>query len=199
MSQSKQSKLAAALRSRFRTPHDALRALGIGSDVLGAPGGGNSDAAKAMRVEIENLLGELYLDEKQIGRILEVLDKHASFDKLDDDDPNANRARELAGEGDDWLERVKAFCKSKGLSDADIEKALALAKGGAPTVDQPLTAPRGFGGALATDAGAQSFEERHPEVACIGGREIHRRQREIAHDASGFARRHPEVARIGHT
>lgn len=153
------SKVAAALRQRFpgrMGPRAALRALGLDADLLspGGSGGGNTDAAKAMRVDIENLLSELHLDEKQVGRILEVLDKHASFDRIDDDDPNAMRARELAG--DDQLENFRALLVAAGMSEADIDEAVRIANGGAI-------------GRLGTDsaARAKSFEERHPDVARV--------------------------------
>ena len=58
-----------------------------------------------------------------------MLDKHASFDGIDDDDPNAMRAREPAG--DDQLENFRALLVGAGMSEADIDEAARIGKGGA--------------------------------------------------------------------
>jgi hypothetical protein len=154
------SKFARALRQRFPGPlgpRAALRALGLDADLLapgGGGGGGDADAIKALRVDLELLLGELNLDETQIGRILELLDQHAPLDRLSDSDPNAGRARELAG--DDQLENFRAVLVAAGMSEADVAEAARLASGGAT-------------GRLGTDsaARARTFAERHPEAARI--------------------------------
>ena len=137
-----QSKLSTALRQKFPGPlgpRAALRALGLDADVLEVPGSNKGDDARTMRVAIENLLSELHLDEGQVKRILEVMDKHARLDELPDSDPHAKRAGELAGGEDedaDWLEKLREFFKSKGLADADIDEALRLAGGGEPAGDR---------------------------------------------------------------
>jgi len=153
-----QSKLSAAMRARFKGgPRQVLEVLGLDADNLLAPAapGGASDPLKEMRIEIENMLGELYLDEKQVGKILEVLDKHASFDKLDDSDPNAEKARELAGAADEdeddadaRIEKARGLLRKAGLSERDIADVVKIALGTATTVGDrlPVSGPNGMGG-----------------------------------------------------
>ena len=129
--------LKRALQAKFGPPgrtskRRILKQLGLDED-LDAPaafGGGNTDALKKMRVDIENLLGELDLDEKQVGKILALLDKHAPFDRLDDNDPNAERAREIAGDDttEADLKKLRAFLMAGGLSEADADEALSIVK-----------------------------------------------------------------------
>jgi len=200
------SALSTALKKRFGSGPGARRrvckALGLDEDLLApaASGGGNTDALKKMRVDIENLLGELDLDEKQVGKILALLDKHAPFDRLDDNDPNAERAREIAGDDTEGLKKLRAFLMAGGLSEADADEALSIVK--SPALDN-TGLPRnalagGYGGELAsklaTDSRANGeFAERHPEVARITG--DFRRVRSAA--GKDFAERHPEIAALG--
>ena len=163
--------LKRALQAKFGPPgrtskRRILKQLGLDED-LDAPaafGGGNTDALKKMRVDIENLLGELDLDEKQVGKILALLDKHAPFDRLDDNDPNAERARELAGQAGDTeggtREKFRELLRQAGLSDRDIDKAFEIATSAAKDAKKarddalglPKPAPAGFGGRLGMDA-----------------------------------------------
>lgn len=185
------SKVAAALRQRFpgpRGPQRALRALGLDADLL-VSGGGKSDSVKAMRLEIEQLLGELNLGEIEVGKLLMVLDKYAPLDTRPDNHPQ----RELAS--DDQLQKIRVLLRAAGMSEADIEQAMRIANVGAGDY---LPEPATPGGRLGTDAArATSFEARHAElVGHIGGRELPGRRREIAYDFNGFRRRHPEAARV---
>jgi hypothetical protein len=128
-----------------------LRRLGLDADILKPATSGNTDPAMAMRLDIEKSMAELDLDEKQVAKILAVLDQHADFDKLDDSDPNAERARALAGD-DEKLEKFRALLREAGLSDADIDEACRLAtNGGGGAKDRlPLDATHGgFGGRFA--------------------------------------------------
>ena len=77
-------------------------ALDSAENLMG--GGGNIDTLKAMRLAIENLLGELHLDEGQTAKILELLDEHVSLDQLPDHHPQRERARELAGDDENETE-----------------------------------------------------------------------------------------------
>ncbi len=131
------SAFARALRAKYGSDRKAvLRKLGIDEAVLSAPpppsSSNGGDRLTAMRVEIEQLLSELDLDEKQVSRILEMLAKHAPFDRVDDDDPNAERARKLAGDDESAEEReqrLRDFLRERGFGAANIQKALDYAKG----------------------------------------------------------------------
>ena len=57
----------------------------------------------------------------------EVLDKHAPTDKLDNNDPHKARAAELSGDDEDTEEKIRDFLKRKGLSSADVDRALEIA------------------------------------------------------------------------
>jgi hypothetical protein len=105
---------------------------------LDSANGGNIDPLKAMRVDIENILGELSLSETQVAKILETLDEHAPFDKLDDDDPNAEHAA-LAGDDDEpsW-DKFCAILRSADLSEADIDEAVARARNGGKAKDKKV-------------------------------------------------------------
>jgi hypothetical protein len=160
-------------------------------DAANGLGGGNADKVKTMRIDIENALGELDLDEKQIGKILETLDKHASFDKLDDTDPNAERARALAGEDDEdnaeSVEKVLAFLKSRGLDDESLEQCRKLLAGTAAAGDDDLVDSSGLPKKTAMDrlpprlrvAAMDRLSDRH------------------ARAEKSFLRRFPEARRIG--
>jgi hypothetical protein len=112
-----------------------LGLLGLDEDlVLSAPpaSNGNGDATKKIRVAIEQALADLDLrdldekSEQQIGRILEVLNK------LDDDDPNAARAEQFAGDDEEKERRFCEFLRQHGLSDnEDIKRALDIVRGAA--------------------------------------------------------------------
>jgi len=152
--------LQKALQAKFGPPgrtssrRRILKQLGLDEDLLGAPtASGGGDKAKAMRVDIENLLGELDLDEKQIGRLLETMDRHASFDEIDESDPNFERVKKIAGD-DTGLKKLRAFLMAGGLSEADADEALSIVKS-PRALDTGL--PRnalagGYGGKLAQDA-----------------------------------------------
>jgi hypothetical protein len=149
-------------------PRAALRALALDADLLAPADGGNSDAAKAMRVEIEQLLGELNLGEIETGKLLAVLDKHAPLDRLDDDDPHAERARELAG--DNQLEVRPGTTGGRLGMDAAAAKAMDF---------------EARHGALLGHIGGREFPVRRSAVAC-----------DSAARAKSFEERHPDVARL---
>jgi hypothetical protein len=180
-------------------------------DAANGIGGGNADKAKEMRLAVENLLNELHLDEKQVGRILETLDEYAPFDRLDDNDPNAERARGLAGDDDedDPFAAVKKLLRDKGMNEADITKAIEIARGGGVAKD---TLP-GMGGALAAkrpamDAAALASREADMDrqygtrrIVSEPGRQAADR-RTVADDSDAamarFAKMFPGAERIGH-
>jgi hypothetical protein len=155
------TRLGKALRARFKTPHECLAALGLDADnLLATPvaSGGSNDPMKELRVALENLMGDLDMPEGSIGKILELLDKHVPFDRVSDDDPNAERIHELAGaadedeDGDDdgveRVEKARALMAKAGLSKTDIADVIAIAQGGAKTVGDrlPTSGPGGQGG-----------------------------------------------------
>jgi hypothetical protein len=176
-------------------------------------GQGNSDAMQEMRGDIERLLGSLDLDEKQFGKILEILDQHAPFDRIADDDPNAERARELAGDDDedDPLAAVKKLLREKGLSETDIAEALRIAaEGGKATAKDSLP---GMGGKFADrwprmdEARQASLEaelDREFGTGRIVGEPIRQAadRRTVADDSDAamarFAKMFPGAERIGH-
>ena len=177
-------------------------------------GGGNADKATEMRLAIENLLNELRLDEQQVGRILETLDEFAPLNRLDDDDPNAERARALvAGDDDedDPLAAVKKLLREKGLSEADIAEALRIAaEGGKATAKDSLP---GMGGKFADrwprmDEARQASLEAELDRKFGAGRIVGEPARQaadhrsVADDSDAalarFAAMFPEAARIGH-
>jgi hypothetical protein len=148
------SALAVALAKRFPGPagrRNLLRTLGLAADDLAAPapggggGSGGDDRLRALRVEIENALGEMKnLPEGSVAKILATLDKHVRLDKLPDGDPQAEAVREITG--DDQLEKFRALLRGAGMTEADIEKAIELGRSGAND-RLPLDGTRGgFGG-----------------------------------------------------
>jgi hypothetical protein len=146
------SALAVALRKRFPGTDGKktlLRQLGLTMDDLAAPapggGGGGDDRLRALRIEIENALGEMKnLPEGSVAKILATLDKHVRLDKLPDGDPQAEAVREITG--DDQLEKFRALLRGAGMTEADIEKAIELGRSGAND-RLPLDGTRGgFGG-----------------------------------------------------
>ncbi len=158
------SKLGAALRARFPGgPRQALRALGLDESVLSAtPPSNNTDATKRMRVELEQVLAEHIDDEQAISKILGVLDRHAPFDRVADDDPNAEKVRELAGDDEteeERREKLMSFLREKGMSEDDCAKAADAAwpannfsMGGAGRGSQLM-------------AGDAALRRKYPEVA----------------------------------
>src|SRR5580704_2415717 len=148
------SAIAIALRKKFpgaRGRRDLMRKLGLGLDDLAppVPGGGGNAAARDLRVAVENLMGETEdLPDGFVRKLLKVLDERCGrLDRLPDDHPDAPRVRELAG--DDELEAFREFFRSKGLSEADIEQAIKLARGGDSDATDRLPLPAtkgGFGG-----------------------------------------------------
>jgi hypothetical protein len=152
------SAIAAALAKRFGPGaagrRNLLRTLGLAADDLAAPapgggsGGGGDDRLRALRVEIENALGEMKnLPEGSVAKILATLDKHVRLDKLPDDDPQAEAVGAITG--DDELETFREFCRARGMGESDIAEAIRLAQGGAPAADRlPVSGPGGQGGHL---------------------------------------------------
>ena len=145
----------------------------------------NADKLKAMRLDIEKLLGELNLDEKQIGKILETLDKYASFDKLDDSDPNAGRARALTGDDAEGIDKVLAFLKSRGLDADTLEKCRELLAGTAAEGDDDLVDASGQPKKAAFD--------RLPRGLAALDRSHDRHERA----EQRFLRKFPQAGRIG--
>jgi hypothetical protein len=198
MTTNRSSKLMAALKARFSSPQAVLTRLGLDADLLApAASGGNSDPVKKMRIAIEDLFGKLDLDEKQIKRVLEVLDEHSDPRKLDDSDPYKERSSELAG--DDQFEEVRDFLKGLGLSAIDIEEAIKIARGAenGATDRLPVSGPGGQGG-------YRSGRERMPGESVFATDERRRGRRPAAMDERGRARaeidfnkRYPDAARIG--
>jgi hypothetical protein len=163
-----------------------MRALGLDAGLLAPESPGGETDKKAMRVDLEQLLAKMPdLDEKQIGKILALLDEHAPFDKIDDDDPQAERARALAGD-DETHEKLRALLKSAGLNDDDIDAALTLAS---RALDE--TMPKN---ALAGSFGAMdSLLKFRPDLASSRSAPERPRGGSIG---QGFIGRHPEAARV---
>lgn len=146
-----QTRLGSALRRRFPGaggPRAALLALGLDADLLG-PAAGGKDPLMTMRAEVQALIKEFYLDEAKTARLLAVLDKHCPEGRVDAADPNAERARELAGDDRDVV--IRDFLEGLGLSAVDIEAALKIARRGEDgeakdRLPVPATKGGGFGG-----------------------------------------------------
>jgi hypothetical protein len=156
-------------------------------DAAGGIGGGNADKAKEMRLAVENLLNELHLDEKHVGRILETLDEYAPFDRLDDNDPNAERAHALVGDDAEGVDRVLSFLKSRGLDADALEKCRELLAGFAAEGDDDLV-----------DASGQpkkaAFDRLPPRLRLAALDRLNDRH---TRREESFLRRFPEAKRIG--
>jgi hypothetical protein len=118
------TKIAAALRGKYRSPADALRALGLDADLVDpasttarTPG---DDRTNEMRREIEQLLSDLRLDDGPTGKILELLKKYAPDGRTVGDNDKV-----------DEYDKVRKFLGEKGFDDADIDEAIALGRRGA--------------------------------------------------------------------
>jgi hypothetical protein len=171
-------------------------------DAANGIGGGNADKAKELRLAVENLLSELHLDEKQVGRILETLDEHAPLNRLDDDDPNAERARELAGDDDDDKpeDKLRALLRDAGLSDSDIEQAISIARDSVKAKDKKAKDQ-----AMDEAALASLDEELNRRFGCgrIVGEPVQAADhRSVADDSdaaiANFNAMYPQAERIGH-
>jgi hypothetical protein len=135
------SAIAIAIARKFPGPagrRNLLRKLGLGLDDLVAPasggsgaGAGGNAAMRDLRVAVENALSEIKnLPENAVAKILRVLDDHVRLDKLSDDDPDAERVREITAGDDDHADRLdnfRAWLRKAGMSPADIERATELA------------------------------------------------------------------------
>jgi hypothetical protein len=131
------SKLATALRRKFKNPRALLRALGLDENLadVGNTAQPDVDGTKARVADFKEKLQQWLYTQRNampeedgglIARILAVLDQDVGEDEVVD------------------LARFKAFFKGKGLSDADIEEALRLAQGGEHAADRlPLDGTRG--------------------------------------------------------
>jgi hypothetical protein len=194
--------LREALKRKFSSPREVLRRLGLDEDLLARStpsGGGGKEPAMALRQDLEMLLGELGLGEIEVGKILEVLDKHAPTDRLDDSDPNAARARETAGddEEEERRARMRDFLKATGMDDDVVEKALAyMPKSGTAG---------GMGGRLAGDTYSKMFPyAAHIELGLPTTRDepqlaFDRRKSRApsAAEEEGFYSMFPDARRIG--
>ena len=166
------TKLGAAIRSKFKSPRDLLRHLGIDQDLaaVGQPGasGGSPDQLQQFRAAIEeNLSG--HDDERFVARMLAICDEFAPTDRVDASDPNAARAAELAGHDGDNLEnveRMRSALRNAGMNSDDIDAALAaILRDGVPIGDK-LPVPALFGRGL---GGRRSGDFREPEALAGDG------------------------------
>jgi hypothetical protein len=214
-----QTKLRAALRARFKSPREALRALGLDADLLGAPAPTNNahDPLKELRLDLEKLIGEIGMPEGSISKILSLLDEHIPEGRVADDDPNRDKVRALAGhdeehddEDDDdaRIAKVRTMLQKHGLTASEIDQAIRIATGASTAKDKlPVNALHGgLGGYL-------SGEERHRgtfahdsiEQLFDCGRIIGERTRQEDHDrhpamdtpAAEFHRMFPGIELIG--
>ena len=158
----------------------------------------------ALRLAVEAVLGDadLDLDAAAVAKILAILNSHAPLGAVDPADENAAKAKALAGD-DDQFEELRSLLRSAGMSETDIGGAVAIAERARGLPKNALNG--GYGGRAGVgmdSARASTFEERHPEVSCIGGRQAPYRRRKIAQDAAStagamsFAERHPEASRF---
>lgn len=182
-----------------------MRALGVDENLLkpatsgAGSGAGNTDAAKRLRQDIEMLLGELDLGEIEIAKILAVLDEHAPLGRLDDADPHAERARELAGDDDEEERRNKLlkFLRGTGISDEDCARAMGMLP--KPATGAMDRRPR------RTSGSDDGFFERYPGARAIepgpSGMAFDRRRKapapsELEADLRDFYGRFPQAERI---
>lgn len=130
------TKLGLALKRAFPGadgPRRVLRRLGLDADLLQSmpsmPSSGSHDVPHAMRTELERLLDEFSheLGSAKVEKFLEVLDRHAPFDRArggaGDDEHHMHRGDE---EEDERHERLRRFLKEKGLSEDAIGHAVAM-------------------------------------------------------------------------
>lgn len=179
------TKLAAALRAKFKNPRDVLKALGVPRSALDADlvdvgkpvasGSADLDQLQQFRAAIEeNLSG--HDDERFVARMLAICDEFAPTDRADPEDPNASRPAELVGNDDDNLAQVRAMLKKAGLSDADVDTALRLAAGGGNASDVlPTSGPGGLGGAV-------TGRTRSPGERVFAADERRRAAQQLAYD-----------------
>ena len=120
------SRFAAALRAKYRSPRDALRALGLDENLV-TPGEGEGQRAggltnkHAIRV-MDALKGKISADDMAL--LADLLKNLMHESKIANAD--AEQRGDLAGD-DEKMEKFCALLKESGLSDADIEKACDLA------------------------------------------------------------------------
>lgn len=166
------NKLAAALKKRFSSPRALLRALGLDESLVdvGTKAPEVDDATKRLRefrTAFEQLLhvNKIDLTDGSVGKLLQLLDQYdIGTDAIADP-----------------VESFRKLLRAKGMSDADIETALEIARGnGEATADSlPLSGLRGGrGGAVsgqtrspgerfAADA-STDFDRRFPNAITLG-------------------------------
>ena len=130
-------------RSLASTPTCCPAAAAPRRPAAAVPAAATTIASERMRVAVEKCLGETknMPAEQAVAKMLRVLDEHVKLDELADNDPRAGAVREITGDDED---DVKAFLKSRGLSDADADEAWRLAQACLPVADRlPLDATRG--------------------------------------------------------
>jgi hypothetical protein len=147
------AKFSRALRAKFPNAKAALRHLGLDENLIDAAetkpagGSGGTDKLKALRSDLERLISESKNEfpEGVIAKILALLDKHVDLETLDDGHPYAGRVDAIKGGEDDRFAAVKAFLMSRGMTEADAEKAIVAGRD-----DLPRNAiAGGMGGKLA--------------------------------------------------
>jgi hypothetical protein len=134
-----------------RTNRMVTRPHGAAYDQL--PDGNSPDQLTDLRVALERLLADSPdLPGGMLKNILALLDEHVP----------------MQGDADPF-EKIKSFLASKGLSGADVEKALSIASGKA---EMPRSGAEGGPGGQrerpAMDAANRDFETRFPESSRIG-------------------------------
>ena len=172
------SKLAAALKKRFASPSALLRALGLDESLVDNTAQPDVDGTKARVADFKVKLSRWLHEQRNslpeqdgggvIGRILAVLDQPVGGeDEVVD------------------LVQIKAFFKSKGLSDADVEEALHLAQGGEPAADRlPVPATKGGFGGFGHGEKVAADERRR----ALAEADLDRMLGELGLDAGGFSR-----------
>jgi hypothetical protein len=213
-----QSKLVAAMRRRWKTPKNVMKALGLDASMLDdfqlKPGnGGNgreggdddeAEAVKALSGAIQEKLREAHLEggqvspklrETLIGLCEEHTKKNPTFNQ-----PSAPAADHEKRDKPGIEELVKEYLEEQGADADEIDDVLdRLRRGGKDDAEEvvrktPLPAKGGYGGAAAAMDSA-AFARRHPEIADIAVVESVSRRPRRAAVADGFAQRHPEAAR----
>ena len=212
--------LGRVLRQRFRTPKDALRALGISPSLLNIRSMALDSAYQefsggdpaALRVKLEKLLAE-NLSGHELQKARELLEAHLGGgeyaavndeDNEDDDDDRAEQRRRTMAKIADFL------ATEKGLSEDQIEESLRdFPKNGldsdlAEDLDN-LMRDRRRRAAGDARRRQQAFDRRFPEAARLTGTSLEtsygvQPERRVAVDSAAaqrFADRWPEAMRIG--
>ncbi len=218
------SKLGIALRRKFKTPREALRALGLDQSLLNVPSLAMDGAIDEMgsRAELEKLLATV-LSGHQYQRACELLNGaiNAEHEIAGNVGEGENiEAEDDEGESEEVLRARRKLLMKKIADWLSTEKGLDEFEIAASLADFPKNGIEHVGGAvdddlervmkdrrrrMATDAKQkrQAFDSRYPQAARLSGTALETSygdpipsRRAVDSSADGFNDRFPEAARI---